>query len=54
MNLRDDNECEVKIKNKNATAAFSLFLNELPYGGSCTYKVDQVWISPALCQQLQH
>jgi len=40
MNLRDDGKCEVEIKNKNATAAFSLFLNELPYGGSCTYKVE--------------
>ena len=39
MNLKDDDECEIEIKNKNATANFTLFLNELPYGGSCTYKV---------------
>jgi hypothetical protein len=39
MNLKDDGECEIKIKNKNDSANFTLFLNELPYGGSCTYEV---------------
>ncbi len=39
MNLRDDGKCEVEIKNKNANLTFSLFLNDLPYGGSCTYEV---------------
>ena len=37
--LLGDGKCEIEIKNKNASIAFSLFLNELPYGGACTYKV---------------
>lgn len=27
MNLKDDGKCEIEIKNKNATANFTLFLN---------------------------
>jgi hypothetical protein len=39
MNLKDDGKCEIEIKNKNASANFTLYLNELPYGGSCSYEV---------------
>lgn len=42
MNLKDDGKCEIEIKNKkNGTGTnFTLYLNELPYGGSCTYEIE--------------
>jgi len=39
MNLKDDGKCEIEIKNKNVPFNFTLFLNDLNYGGSCTYEV---------------
>jgi len=41
MNLKDDGKCQIEIKNKNASAPvnFTLYLNNLPYGGSCSYEV---------------
>lgn len=41
MNLKDDGKCEIEIKNKNKneSANFTLYLDQLPYGGSCTYEV---------------
>jgi hypothetical protein len=41
MNLKEDGKCkiEIKNKNKNESANFTLYLDKLPYGGSCTYEV---------------
>ena len=39
--LLGDGKCEIEIKNKNASIAFYLFLNELTYCSACTFKVKK-------------
>jgi hypothetical protein len=35
----DDDECEIEIKGKNVWDNVTISLEEVPYGGSCTYEV---------------
>lgn len=35
----DDDDCEIEIKGKNVYDNVTINLEELPYGGSCTYEV---------------
>ena len=41
MNLKGDGTCKIEIKNKdkNSSTNFTFYLDQLPYGGSCTYEL---------------